>query len=130
MAGHPRNGGTADRRDNQPDEYWNDDGRSETEHPRQTEEQCGDADEQPRGDAEIAEPARYREDRRELLQLVGVELHDNFAVVGRRQGCDSGCDVLLRRRGVTPEFEKPHRRVVTFAAASSASTVRVFDLDG
>ena len=73
--GHARRGD--DRNDSSRD-HRHDDRRRDAEHPGQPEEERADADEEPGRETEVAQPPRRREHGGQLLELVGVELHDDL----------------------------------------------------
>ena len=71
-------------------------------HPRQPDDEQGDAGQEPGGDPEVAQPARRREHRRHLPQLLGVELDDHVRAGVAQLG-------LRRRRivaGAPPERQE------------------------
>jgi len=54
------------------------DRRRDVEHPGDPDDEEGGADEEPRRDTQITQPARRGKDGRELPELVGVELDDDL----------------------------------------------------
>lgn len=80
----PRSGGATAAADESYEHGLGDLGRC-AEAPDEADDEHRDADEEPRRDAEIAQPARCREDGRERAELSGVDLEDRLLVCIRRR---------------------------------------------
>ena len=83
VALEPVHGGRADHREDQPRHHRVDDRRGRRQEQHEPDEERGRADEEPGRDPEVSQPARRREDRRELVELARVEL-DDLRLFGRR----------------------------------------------
>ena len=85
VALEPGHGRRDDHREDQARDHRVDDRRGRRGEHDEPDDERGRADEEPGGDPEVAQPARRREDRGELLELARVELHDlRLLVVARR----------------------------------------------